>query len=128
MAARFQVNVLVRPVSDIYGFDDIPQTYIPVLWFEQRVTADQKMADQLNFALAVPCAGRILGIVLACIGFLMILYQPLVNCLKRHCCNKNDMTENHPESPKKEVSPLLIIQSSVKIVPSEQKHMKDSPT
>lgn len=122
------MNVLLRPVSDIFGFDHIPETYIPVLWFEQRVTADQKMADQINLALTIPCAGRIMGIVLACVGLLIIIYSPFSNFIKRQYCMRGDINENHPENPKKEITPLLVIQNSVKIVPSEQQIIKDSST
>lgn len=111
MRARFQVNILIRPDPHLRIFNDIRETFIPVLWFEQYVKLDESNAKTLKLILAVPWIGKIFGIILAVIGFFIVIVWP---CLANRRKPKESQTPSFSEDAiqppvqiGKEVRPLL---------------------
>lgn len=83
-AARFQINMLIEPVKNIALYEKVPYKYMPLLWFEQKVTISEEMASDLRVVLSIPTTGSICASVLIAIGILMISWLPL----KRYCNSK----------------------------------------
>lgn len=81
------------------------------MWFEQRVTVDQDIIDNLQKAQLASCYGRFAGAVFACLGLIMILITPFKNCITKQC-SKNVPINEH-EIKKEEIR--LIKQNSVKV-------------
>lgn len=85
VAARLQLNLLVRPLPGVTLFKDVPEAFIPILWFEQRVTMLPEMADELKKVFIVPTIGYcVLGAVIF-VGLIMIFWFPVATllCSKR---------------------------------------------
>lgn len=84
VAARLQINILIRPVDGIGLYQDAPFIFFPVLWFEQKVAINDAMAAEVRMLLKIPMIGYICcGIVIA-VGVLMLLWLPLVRLVNRH--------------------------------------------
>lgn len=86
VAARVQLNMLVRPVENIGLFKEAPYLFFPMLWFEQRVTIPKEMSTELAIAANIPSIGYIMAIAIIVIGFSLILWMPIDRCLRK---NKN---------------------------------------
>lgn len=117
MAARLQLNFLIRPEPGINTFKNFPEKYIPVMWFEQRVTVGQDIIDNLQKAQMASCYGRFAGVVFACLGLIMILYQPFKDFLTKQC--SENIPINELETKKDELR--LIEHNSVKIMAGDQR-------
>uniref|UniRef100_U5EUH2 Putative plasma membrane glycoprotein cd36 n=1 Tax=Corethrella appendiculata TaxID=1370023 RepID=U5EUH2_9DIPT len=72
VAARFQLNVLIQPDTHISLYEDVQKIFLPVLWFEQRVTMTKDVADEISVALSVPIYGQMIGVVILIIGLSLI--------------------------------------------------------
>lgn len=110
LAARFQVNVLIRPDPDLRIFKEIKETFMPILWFEQYVRMDESTAMTFRFVLAIPLIGRIFGVILTLIGLFVLLVIPFFNSYRKARLEKlnNKQTSNsRGEDVRKEASPLL---------------------
>lgn len=70
---RFQANFLVRPIEELSIFQDVPRTFIPAMWFEQKFTMDADMVRQIEIAVQIPWIGRLFGLVLLGVGIFFIL-------------------------------------------------------
>lgn len=65
VAARLQVNVLVRPSPNIALYQDAPYMFFPIIWFEQKVRIPDEMIDEIKIAVTVPIIGYIsIGIII----------------------------------------------------------------
>lgn len=80
---RFQVNMYIQPTENIALYQEAPTIFMPLLWFEERFTMDQKDRDQMKQALAIRWIGRLLGIVVLAIGIILLLLISIVNCMKK---------------------------------------------
>lgn len=83
VAARLQINMLIRPV-DIKLYEDAPFMFFPVLWFEQKVTIDDTMAAEVRMVVNIPTIGYICCGIVVAVGVLMLLWLPLVRLVSRH--------------------------------------------
>lgn len=83
VAARFQLNILVRPVSQISIYERIPETYMPILWFEQHVIMSKEVSGQIAEVLSYPVKGQLGGIVFVIIGLCVLSFMPLLNLVKK---------------------------------------------
>lgn len=98
-------------------YQDVKETYMPILWFEQRVKMDDAAANEIKLALNMPTTGRIAGIVLCVVGIIMSIWYPLDNLIRRKRQIKpNDIQDLNKIVNKAEVSPLLIIKNGCKNV------------
>lgn len=74
MAARLQINVMVRPSPNIALFQEAPTIFFPAFWFEQRVRIPREMTDELTIAASMPLIGYIcIGVVIA-IGVILLTF------------------------------------------------------
>lgn len=64
-------------------FKDVPQVFMPILWFEQRVTLTEDLASEISMALSIPKTGQICAIVVIIVGLIMLLWFPVHRCIRR---------------------------------------------
>lgn len=120
VAARFQINMLVRPVNNIAMYQDAPYLFFPIIWFEQKVTIPKEIASEVQMVLSIPTTGYICIAVIVAIGLIMILWLPIT----RFVCSKKDMkTIDHNTNEKgittiggPESSPLMTKNGNLKNV------------
>lgn len=79
---RFQANFLVRPVEELSIFQDVPRTFIPAMWFEQKFVMDSDMARQIRIAVKIPWIGRMVGIVLLAIGAILVFISSCITFIQ----------------------------------------------
>lgn len=110
---RFQANFLVRPIEELSIFQNVPRTFIPAMWFEQKFVMDADMARQIKIAVQIPWIGRALGFVLLGVGVFFILVSCCLAFLQsRKRGNKQQLEINLGDRKvgarlKKEASPLI---------------------
>jgi len=111
VAARFQINLLLQPLSTtgLYSHD-VPSVFFPMLWFQQRATITPTMAMGLRLLLLLQHAGLILTVFSALVGCVILGYS-LVLCLRNHKARTMQMEKDKDDysmyvaamdSPKKE--------------------------
>ncbi|XP_063701397.1 protein peste-like [Culicoides brevitarsis] len=84
VAARLQLNLLISPNPNVGIYADVPRHFMPILWFEQRVTATPELAEELAVALKVPMIGQICSIIVIVIGLILLLWFPVTKLIRRH--------------------------------------------
>lgn len=93
VAARLQLNLLISPNKPIGLYNDVPRKFMPILWFEQRVTISPELAEEIKTALNVPIIGQICAIVVIIIGLIMLLWCSIDKLLRKKVGNtSNDKT------------------------------------
>ncbi|KAG5684261.1 hypothetical protein PVAND_013497 [Polypedilum vanderplanki] len=85
VAARFQINLFVEPISAIDLYRDVPKKFMPILWFEQHVKMSKSIANEIKIVLKMPRWGQLVGIAAAVIGFCIVLVIPLKIVIERLC-------------------------------------------
>lgn len=74
MAARLQINVMIRPSPNVALFQEAPTIFFPALWFEQKVRIPREMIDELTIAASIPVIGYICIGVLIAIGLILLMF------------------------------------------------------
>lgn len=83
VAARVQLNMFIRPVPNVGLYQEAPTLFLPMLWFEQRLTIPQKMANDIFLVTTILSVGYAFAIGLILIGFVCILSVPIYRCIRR---------------------------------------------
>lgn len=84
VAARFQINMLVRPVENIGLYSEAPTLFFPVLWFEQTVSMGEDVANEIRAVVfTIPMTGYICCGVLIVLGIVMVLWLPMARLCGR---------------------------------------------
>lgn len=112
VAARFQINMLIRPIPNIALYQDAPTMFFPVLWFEQKVAITDEMAADVRTVLSIPTTGYICAGIMFAIGFIMVLWLPVARYIghkRKHAIDEksDNMQPEKAEKVSPEVSPLL---------------------
>ena len=89
VAARFQVNALIRPVENIGLYRLAPYMFFPVLWFEQKVRISSAMTAEIKTVLKIPTIGFICFVLMIAIGVVMIMWRQITRWL----CGRTYETE-----------------------------------
>lgn len=94
VVVRFQANLLLREVEDIALYQLHPTVFIPSMWFEQKFTMNEEMAEQIKFALRVHQTGRVVGIEMFCFGAILVIISSIVRCIanRQHSNKPNEVT------------------------------------
>ncbi|XP_075153553.1 protein peste-like [Haematobia irritans] len=99
VAARFQVNMLVEPLKGVSLYEDVPRTFLPLIWFEQRVRITPELASDLKMIPRVLLGGQIFAAILLAIGIVMLVWFPVQHlCLSRR--HRNSITLHNSENGK----------------------------
>jgi len=83
VAARLQLNLLIRPNPNIPMYNDVNTVFMPILWFEQVVTLPEEMTAEIKMAISIPLTGRICAIVVIFIGLIILLWYPVRRLIRR---------------------------------------------
>lgn len=78
---RFQANFLLREVEDVALYQLHPTVFIPAMWFEQKFTMSEEMAEQIKLALSVPSIGQMAGIEIFCFGLILVIISSIIKCI-----------------------------------------------
>lgn len=97
VAARLQVNVMVRPSPNIGLFQEAPTLFFPALWFEQKVRIPQEMLDELMIAAMMPTFGYICTAVMGTIGLILLICTYGYQKIKQPKLKKNALHSLHKE-------------------------------
>lgn len=79
---RQQLNVLLRNDFRIGIFENIPDTYIPTMWWHYSVEIDKETADDITFSIEISHTLKKTGVLLTFCGFLIIFILIIVNVPK----------------------------------------------
>lgn len=110
VAARLQVNLLVRPMNYIAMYEDVPYMFFPVIWFEQKVLMPEEFAAQIRLAVLAPTVGYCIAIFMIVIGFSILFYT------KYYKKDFNDDNEKGNDD---------VVRKTVKILPEISPLMKE---
>lgn len=64
-------------------YNDIPPVFMPILWFEQRVTLPKELASEIILAISIPRTGYICAVIVIIIGATMLFWLPISNLLSK---------------------------------------------
>lgn len=95
VAARLQINMLIRPTPNIALYQNAPRMFFPVLWFEQRVTLTADMAAEIELLLYMPLIGYACCALMVVMGILLVVWLPLV---RRLCGGRRGTTSDGSSS------------------------------
>lgn len=110
MAGRLQVNLLINPNPKVGLYNKVRKHFMPILWFEQRVTISPIMATGIRIATSFTWIGQTCSAIVLIIGLIMVVWLSLNHFLHRR------ITGQEPNGDKTAV-----------IKAEEQKNLEDSP-
>uniref|UniRef100_A0A1I8NNC5 Protein croquemort n=1 Tax=Stomoxys calcitrans TaxID=35570 RepID=A0A1I8NNC5_STOCA len=97
VVARFQVNMLIEPLKGVSLYEDVPRTFLPLIWFEQKVRITPEIATELKLIPRVLLGGQIFAGILFALGLLMMGWYPMQQLCSNSSRNKSSKihgTEN----------------------------------
>jgi len=83
VAARFQINMLIRPIPNVSLYQYAPYMFFPVLWFEQKVTIPSDMASEIKTVVAMPVTGYMAIAIVFVIGLILTFWWPVARLVNR---------------------------------------------
>lgn len=83
VAARFQINMLIRPIPNVTLYQHAPRMFFPVLWFEQKVTIPSDMASEIKTVVAMPMTGYMAIAIVFVIGLILTFWWPVARMINR---------------------------------------------
>lgn len=83
VAARLQINMLVRPIPHVALYKDAPYMFFPVLWFEQKVTIPSDMTSDIKTVVAMPMTGYMAIAICFVIGVILTFWWPIARMIHR---------------------------------------------
>lgn len=69
--AQLQINEHLQKVNGFGYFENVPDLMVPMLWFRQRATLTQELAEQAKLALALPSLGIYVATFFGSVGVFM---------------------------------------------------------
>ncbi|XP_037037041.1 protein peste-like [Bradysia coprophila] len=88
VAARLQINLLITPSPTIGMYKNVPKHFMPILWFEQRVTVSPEIVAKIRLATGIPCIGQVGSLTVLAIGVIMVLWLPIHRFLCKRVTGK----------------------------------------
>ena len=63
------------------------------MWFEQKFTMNEAMAEQIKFAVTVHSTGRVVGVEIFCFGAILVIISSIIRCIanRQHSENPNEV-------------------------------------
>lgn len=84
VAARLQINMLVRPLQHIGLYHEAPTLFFPVLWFEQTVTMSEETANEIQTVIyTIPMIGYVCCGIIIVLGIVLVLWLPIARLFGR---------------------------------------------
>ncbi|KAM7354262.1 peste isoform 1-T2 [Cochliomyia hominivorax] len=72
----FQANYLLESVGGINGFKNLPRTFIPIMWAEERVRVTPEIASDIALVPLIVLWGQLITGVLLATGVIMLCWYP----------------------------------------------------
>lgn len=113
VAARLQVNIRIQRYPNIELYEEAPELFFPVLWFEQKVRIPNEMIEDIRIAASMPKIGYICTAIIAGIGIIFLIW---VYCQRRQ--------QSHATDPKDLPSEKMEIECGKRIEPEHSPLMK----
>ncbi|KAG4079636.1 hypothetical protein HA402_010416 [Bradysia odoriphaga] len=108
VAARLQLNLLINPNAEIGIYSKVPKHFMPILWFEQRVTMPPEIAIGITIAKSISWIVQVGFVIVLIIGLTMLLWRP-INYFWHNFDAERQVARKELEKPKKrEDLPLLL--------------------
>lgn len=83
VAARLQINMLIRPIPNVTLYQHAPHMFFPVLWFEQKVTIPGEMASEIKTVVTMPVTGYMAIAIVFVIGLILTFWWPVARMINR---------------------------------------------
>ncbi|XP_055375789.1 protein peste-like [Condylostylus longicornis] len=112
VAARFQLNILIEEFPGISLYRGVRKSYLPLLWFEQKVKIPEEVAHELKFIPTVVMIGHIIAGVIFAIGLIMAFWVPINNCIRR-CHGELKCNNKTPKPKSTKLLPLVVKPSPI---------------
>lgn len=114
VAARMQLNLLITPNPNVGIYSKVPKHFMPILWFETRVTMPPEIATGITIAKSIAWIGQIGSVIVLIIGLTMFLWLILNYFRHKKFIGKEydgemQMTRKELEKPKKLEDSLLLL-------------------
>lgn len=119
VAARLQVNIMVQPYPNIALYEEAPNMFFPVLWFEQKVRVPSELIDEVKIAASMPKIGYICTAIITGIGAILLVWAGCERIKQQKtkakdatkadsmACNKNSIDIDRFNGRTPEHSPLM---------------------
>lgn len=109
--------MLIEGSDQISIYKNVPRTFMPVFWVEQKFTIDAEKSKMLKYALNVPWYAKLCGVVLIFLGAAMTILKHF----KKRCCDHNNASCKNNEVrqdviPEEVEKPLILNISSKHII------------
>ncbi|XP_046739499.1 protein croquemort-like isoform X2 [Diprion similis] len=113
VAARLQVNILLQPLQSLSLFKDVPKTYFPMFWFNERAGITEELAPSLWLLIHLLDIGHYTSIAILFLGSLIVLGAGVL-----HCLHKRDKADMKPMStgfavPAEQKTELIYLDTTV---------------
>lgn len=139
VAARLQVNILVRPYPNIALYQEAPHMFFPIVWFEQKVRIPSDMIDEIKIASSIPCIGYACTAIIVIIGIILLIwigYQQLkqqkmskdVTQKDKSMANRNIIEIDRFTGKTPEQSPLMKQKNKIQIISEKDSSAPLAPT
>lgn len=102
VAARLQINMLIRPVPNVSLYQHAPHIFFPVLWFEQKVQIPGEMASDIKTVIAMPMTGYMAISIVFVIGVILTFWWPVARMINRN--GKGYINDEKKVSEKEEIA------------------------
>lgn len=102
VAARLQINMLIRPIPNVSLYQYAPHMFFPILWFEQKVTIPGEMASEIKTVVAMPMTGYMAIAIVFVIGVILTFWWPVARMIHRK--GKGYVNKNGKKSEKEEMA------------------------
>lgn len=83
VAARLQINMLIRPIANVSLYQNAPYMFFPVLWFEQKVMIPADMASEIKTVVTMPVTGYMAIAIVFFIGLILTFWWPVARLINR---------------------------------------------
>lgn len=83
VAARFQINILLQPVTSVKLFQNVPRVFFPMLWFNHRATMTEELAYELRIFKQLPNIVCYASFCMVSLGLILLCYVAIVCYVER---------------------------------------------
>ncbi|GAB1863256.1 Scavenger receptor class B member 1 [Camponotus japonicus] len=113
VSAAFQVNIHLHSSEIVTLFKNVPNIYMPMLWFQLKMEITEEMASNLRILLALPTMMLCSGIVMIIIGLCLIAGVVLLYFGKKRHMPSTDVTiEKMIDNPEKKAEMVYMDKTS----------------
>ncbi|GBO98674.1 Protein peste [Eumeta japonica] len=107
VCARFQLNIKMQPNPHVLLYQDVPETLFPILWIQQMVLMDERIASELRIVRAAIDWGPL---AFTGIGVLILLFLSMAilsNLCEKRPAHYRPPLDQKPDVPRDEAEMKL---------------------